>query len=44
MKSIKRKEQIRTNKSAKGFKLQSNVRAGVGYNNRDTYGTPYGTF
>jgi len=44
MKVSKRKEQVRKEKTAKGFKVQSSVRAGYGYNSRDSYGSPYGTY
>jgi len=44
MKISKRKEQVRKQKAAKGFKVQTNVRAGTGFNSRDSYGSPYGVY
>jgi len=46
MKNAKRKEQLRSSKSSKGFKVQTSIRAGLrgSYNSRDSYGSEYGTY
>jgi len=46
MKDVKRNAQVRSVKAAKGFKVKTNVRAGLrgSYNSRDTYGSEYGTY